>query len=69
MRRFWATTRGGATRGRASGPSVRYVYDRPLPYARNLRIDVVAPDGTVLSSTTATYRSGEGWITEAAHCA
>lgn len=70
MRKFWAGSRDGATRDAAPAPSVRYVYDRPLPYARILRIDIVGADGSVLSSMTKSYHPSRGWVSEsAANCA
>lgn len=45
-------------------PSVRYVYDRPLPHARHLRIDIVGDDGAVLSCTVASFEPGKGWVTQ-----
>ena len=70
MRRFWATTRNGAAREADSAPSVRFLYDRPLPYARNLRLDILDPDGSVVTSTIATYDPRDGWVTQtAANCA
>jgi hypothetical protein len=70
MRKFWAGPRDGASHVASSAPSVRYVYDRPLPYARILRIDVVAADGTVISSMTKSYQPRRGWVTESvADCA
>lgn len=70
MRKFWAGSRDEATHAAASAPAVRYVYDRPLPYARILRIDVVAADGTVISSMTKSFRPRQGWVTESvADCA
>lgn len=61
MRRFWAGSRDTES---ASAPAVRYVYDRPLPHARILRIEVLGPDGTVISSTTKSYHPRRGWVTE-----
>ncbi len=70
MRRFRILARTMATEHTASTPSVRYVYDRPLPYARVLRVEIVGPDGAVLSATTKSYQPGRGWVTEhAANCA
>lgn len=70
MRRFWATTRNGAARESGSAPSVRFLYDRPLPYARHLRLDILGPDGSVVTSTIATYDPRAGWVTQtAASCA
>jgi hypothetical protein len=68
MRRFWAGSR--PAHDVAAAPAVRLVYDRPLPYARILRIDVLDPDGAVLSSMTKSYRPGRGWVAESvADCA
>lgn len=70
MRRFWTGTRSGAVSDAAPAPAVRFVYDRPLPYARILRIDVLGPDGSVVSSTTKSFRPRQGWVTESvADCA
>ncbi|HUR76245.1 MAG TPA: hypothetical protein VMZ00_18315 [Sporichthya sp.] len=70
MRRFWAADRREAVGDSATAPSVRYVYDRPLPYARVLRIDVVGADGAVISSLTKSYHPQRGWVTESvADCA
>ena len=70
MRRFWTADRRESTCDSASAPAVRFVYDRPLPYARILRIDVLGPDGTVVSSTTKSFRPRQGWVTESvADCA
>ncbi len=70
MRKFWAGSRDGTTRDAASTPAVRLVYDRPLPYARILRIDIVGPDGSVLSSMTKSYHPNRGWVSESvADCA
>ncbi len=67
MRRFRDAARSAP---RDSAPSVRYVYDRPLPYARILRIEIVDPTGVVLSATTKAFQPGRGWVTEsAANCA
>lgn len=70
MRRFRGVARSTATQDTASTPSVRYVYDRPLPYARVLRIEIVGPNGVVLSATTKSFQPGRGWVTEpGANCA
>ena len=70
MRRFRGLARSMATENTASTPSVRYVYDRPLPYARVLRIEIVGPNGAVLSATTKSYQRGRGWVTDVgANCA
>lgn len=70
MRRFWATDRRRATRASASAPSVRFVYDRPLPYARIMRIEILDPDGSVVSSMTRSFQPRTGWVTESvADCA
>ena len=69
MRRFWPVDRPQRARASAS-PSVRYTYDRPLPYARILRVDVLGPDGAVISSSTKSYHPRLGWVTESvADCA
>ncbi|WP_019874883.1 hypothetical protein [Sporichthya polymorpha] len=43
--------------------TVRYVYDRPLPFARHLRIDFLNEDGAVTSSMVSTFEPGKGWVT------
>jgi hypothetical protein len=65
MRRFKSATRSMGSR-EAAGPSVRYVYDRPLPYARHLRIEIVGPDGSVVSTLISSYQPGKGWVTQSA---
>jgi hypothetical protein len=45
-------------------PSVRYVYDRPLPHARHLRIDIVGDDGSVVACSVASFEPGRGWVTQ-----
>jgi hypothetical protein len=68
MRRFWAGPRQAPDA--AAAPAVRLVYDRPLPYARILRVDVLGPDGAVISSLTKSYHPRQGWVTESiADCA
>jgi hypothetical protein len=65
MRRFWAADRRESTYKGASAPSVRYVYDRPLPYARHLRVEIVGPDGAVVSTLISSYDPRKGWVTKA----
>ena len=63
MRRFKSPTRSTGS-VEAAGPSVRYVYDRPLPYARHLRIEILGPDGAVLSTLISSFEPGKGWVTQ-----
>lgn len=70
MRRFWATERRRVAAAADSSPSVRFIYDRPLPYARVIRIDILGPDGDVVSSMTRSFQPRTGWVTESvADCA
>ncbi|HVE25172.1 MAG TPA: hypothetical protein VNC22_07210 [Sporichthya sp.] len=64
MRRFKSATRSAGSVEAAGGPSVRYVYDRPLPYARHLRVEIVGPDGAVVSTLISSYEPGKGWVTQ-----
>jgi len=64
MRRFKRATRSTGSRKAADGPSVRYLYDRPLPYARHLRVEIVDPDGAVVSTLISSYEPGKGWVTQ-----
>lgn len=63
MRRFKSSTRSAGSR-EVAGPSVRYVYDRPLPYARHLRVEILGSDGTVVSTLISSYEPGKGWVTQ-----
>ena len=63
MRRFKSATRSAGSEVQ-NGPSVRYVYDRPLPYARHLRVEIVGADGTVVSTLISSYEPGKGWVTQ-----
>lgn len=70
MRRFWTAERRRAAAASDSAPSVRFIYDRPVPYARVMRIDILGADGSVLSSTTQSFQPRRGWVTESvADCA
>lgn len=69
MRRFKSATRSAGSVEAAGAPSVRYVYDRPLPYARHLRVEIVGPDGAVVSTLISSYEPGKGWVTQASAAA
>jgi hypothetical protein len=64
MRRFKGAARSAGSRKTETGPAVRYVYDRPLPYARHLRVEFLAPDGTVVATMISSYEPGKGWVTQ-----
>ena len=64
MRRFKTTAQRAGSSDTATAPSVRYVYDRPLPYARHLRIEILGADGSVVSTLISSFEPGKGWVTQ-----
>lgn len=63
MGKFCSAARSATTRDSTTAPAVRYAYDRPLPYARHLRLEFLGPDGAVQSAMTKRYHPRRGWVT------
>jgi hypothetical protein len=64
MRRFRTMAERAGSGDTTKAPSVRYVYDRPLPYARHLRVEILDPDGAVVSTLVSSFEPGKGWVTQ-----